>query len=90
MGRNKPWCQPSERAQHRRAAQEQIFPEDLEYIEDLQQQAETDAIAAMVDEAWSELPLGKLRREGEIGWSIDTDGPTGPEKLDNVYHKVRR
>lgn len=45
--------------------------------------------ALRIDDCWADMPLDRLRRAGEIGWDIDPDGPTGPEKFDNVYNKVR-
>ena len=48
-----------------------------------------EEVASRVDDCWADMPLARLRRAGEIGWDIDPDGPTGPEKFDNVYNKVR-
>ena len=48
-----------------------------------------EEVALSVDDCWADMPLERLRRAGEIGWDIDPDGPTGPEKFDNVYNKAR-
>ena len=72
----------------RLAATEDISPEDQEYVDEQQFRAAMDEVALETDASWSDLPLEKLRRAGEIGWDIDPDGPTGPEKFDNVYYKV--
>ena len=41
-----------------------------------------------VDTLWDMLPLEQLRRDGEVGWDADPNGPIGAERFDNVYNKV--
>lgn len=72
----------------RLSASEKLSPEDQAYVDELEHRKKMDDLAFRVDVNWSDMPLEKLRRAGEIGWDIDPDGPTGPEKFDNVYNKV--
>ena len=66
-----------------------MTPEDLQHLEELAHREAMEEVALRVDDCWADMPLERLRRAGEIGWDIDPDGPTGPEKFDNVYGKVR-
>lgn len=58
--------------------------------EDPAYRAFLEYLAGGVDSEFGDLPLEHLRREGELGWGFDTEGPLGPEKVDNVYHKVSK
>lgn len=87
--RQRPFFYHSRIQRHSLRAYEDLNPEDKAVIDDITHREVMEEIALKVDVNWSDMPLEKLRRAGEIGWDIDPDGPTGPEKFDNVYNKVR-